>query len=89
MGSVLHGNTFSLKGVDTSGGDDGEGHGVVGEVGRSDHTREGLADHSIGEEILVVRAKKLIREQSAVDIDESRRESSLGFVYDILDLTVY
>jgi len=60
LGSVLHGNTFSFKGVDTSGGDDGERHGVVGEIGRSDHAREGLADHSIGQEILVVRAKKLV-----------------------------
>ena len=58
--SVLHGNTFSFKGVDTSGSDDGERHGVVGEVGRTGHTRESLADKSIGLEVLLVCAEKLV-----------------------------
>ena len=60
MGSVVHGNTLSIEGVHTSGGDDGEGHGMVREVGRRDHAREGLADHSVGSEIFVVGAKKLV-----------------------------
>jgi hypothetical protein len=58
--SVCHGSTFSIEGVDTSGGDDGEGHGVAGEVGRSDHTRKGLADESIGLEVVTVCAEKLV-----------------------------
>jgi hypothetical protein len=58
--SVGHGSAFSVKGVDTSRGDDGEGHGVVGEVGRSDHTRKGFADQSIGCEVFTVRTEKLV-----------------------------
>lgn len=58
--SVVHRNALSIKGIDTSGGDDGEGYGVVSEVGRSDYTRQGLADHSVGEEILAVGTKKLV-----------------------------
>lgn len=86
--SVLHGNTFSFKSVDTSGGDDREGHGVVGEVGSSSHAREGFADEPIGFEILVVCGKKLVGKQSTVYVDQSGLESCLGFVYDILDLAL-
>lgn len=86
LSSVLHRDAFSFKGVDTSSSDDGERHGVVGEVGRTGHTRESLADKSIGLEVFLVCAEELVREQSTVNIDKGRLESSLSLVYNVLDL---
>lgn len=60
LGSIGKGNALSSKSVDTSSGDDGEGHGMAGEIGRSDHARESLDDIAIGRNVLRVGAEKLI-----------------------------
>lgn len=60
--SVGKGNTLSIKIVNATSSDDREGHGMTGEVGRSDNTGKSLCDVAISRKVLRVGAEKLVRE---------------------------